>query len=93
VQGPECYSLSYRFTPVSLLILCDVSMYNLGNSVHFPEGCDDMRNLESLVDGSEANPTDELVPAFHKRNLDEWCFAEHLDRHILLQVLSSGDTK
>lgn len=39
--------------------------------------------LETIT---SANPMEELVPSAHKRTLDEWCFAEHLDRHVLLQV-------
>lgn len=63
-----------------------------GNSVHFSDAGDAAEN--DLLDDFEAapsvNPMEELVPALHKRNLDSWCFAEHLDRHVLLQVMKDA---
>lgn len=62
-----------------------------GNSVHFSDADagDDvtLNDLDPQMEpAASVNPMEEFVPSAHKRVLDDWCFAEHLDRQILLQV-------
>ena len=63
-----------------------------GNSVHFSDAAEEaeyvtMNELDpNMEPAASANPMEEFVPSAHKRALDDWCYAEHLDRHILLQV-------
>ncbi|XP_067947410.1 sperm-associated antigen 17-like [Watersipora subatra] len=62
------------------------------NSVHFSDAEEAEDEVpEQQIDAMlSANLMEELIPSTHKRSLDEWCFAEHLDRHVLLQTMKSA---
>ena len=52
---------------------------------HLDEGQNEHDQVEVEPDKSTEESLMEVVDA-QKRNLDQWCFAEHYDSNVLLQV-------
>ena len=56
-----------------------------GKPIRHVEQDNDVEVIEAEPDKSPEDSLHEIVDA-QKRRLDQWCFAEHYEKHVLLQV-------